>query len=92
MDNLAKDAFMARQKGMTYGKYMATKKPAERKAPQPRRGGIKRYCELCGKAFVRYDNRPQKYCSKECKARVDADLSRDYYMRNKAKKDENEKG
>ena len=71
MDNLAKDAFMARQNGMTYGKYMANKKPSEKLAPQPRKGAYTRTCPVCGNSFVRYDRVFQKYCTERCKYNAD---------------------
>ena len=73
MDNLAKDAFLARQNGMSYGNYMASKKPVikpvvkpVRKAPEKPKYEVKRNCIMCGNEFVRYDKRPQKYCCNEC--------------------------
>ena len=72
MDNLAKDAFMAKQNGMSYGKYMATKKPAYKAADSAPRGAkMELVCAVCGKKFYRYDRRFQKYCSRQCKDKND---------------------
>lgn len=90
MDNLAKDAFMARQKGMTYGKYMATKKPADRNVPtrkaQVNSGDVNCYCAKCGKAFVKKNQLRRKYCSLECRNSVKAERALERYRRLKSKK------
>ena len=59
MDNLAKDAFLARQNRMSYGQYMAKFKPAVPKA------SVKRKCLNCGRWF-----KPTKvklrFCNNDC--------------------------
>ena len=86
MDNLAKDAFMARQKGMSYGRYMATKKPGPVKKSPINSGNANCYCARCGKSFVKQNKLRQKYCSDMCyrQARSERELER--YRRSKSMK------
>jgi hypothetical protein len=96
MDNLAKDAFLARQNGMSYGKYMATKKPAERKVPakkkEPKIGSCETtcYCARCGKAFEKKTKSRQKYCSEECMKKTRSERELERYRKKKAKNAGNE--
>lgn len=86
MDNLAKDAFMARKSGMTYGKYMANKKPSKVVKPHVEAGEAKLYCTRCGKGFNRYDKIKQKYCSAACRNIVKSEQAKERYRRYKSKK------
>ena len=89
MDNLAKDAFMAKQNGMSYGKYMATKKPAYKTEDAPPRGAkVKFVCAVCGSVFYRYDRRAQKYCSLKCKQKVDNEREKKRYRDGKTESNE----
>ena len=67
MDKLARDAANARKKGMSYGQYMAQKKPD---IILPKKTNRKmRECQRCGKPFP-LDSRGagvKKFCSDECR-------------------------
>lgn len=69
MDNLAKDAFMAKKNGMSYGQYMAMFKPKAdpKKKPILKEGVSRHTCQQCGKEFIQYDKRRRLYCSPYCK-------------------------
>lgn len=63
MDNLARNAMLARKDGMSYGQWkalhpttMGEKTPDEREC----------VCLHCGKTFIPKTNRPQKYCQFYC--------------------------
>lgn len=62
MDNLAKDAFLARQNGMSYGRYIAKYKP-----PKPPRSKVKKetekLCQECGTEIPK-DSKRRKFCKK----------------------------
>lgn len=71
MDNLARNAMLAKQAGMSYGKWKALQPRVE---PQkPHKSEWERVCPYCGKTFVKKSNRVQTYC--------------DYYCRNEAQKE-----
>lgn len=63
MDNLAKEAVLARSAGMSYGKWKAMQNPTkiEKKAdPNERR------CRNCGEIIVQKTNRSRFYCGAYC--------------------------
>lgn len=66
IDKLDRDAKAASDAGLSYGKYMAMKNPVKIEPPKK---GTQHTCAMCGKEFIRYDNRAVKYCSMECKER-----------------------
>ena len=85
MDNLARNAMLARQAGMTYGKWKALHyKPEEFKPPVPEQSEYERVCEYCGQRFLVKSNRVQKYCEWYC--RHEAQKQRD-----KERKEQNDK-
>ena len=62
MDNLARNALLATQAGMSYGKWKAMQPVVvieKRELPE----GVK-LCRYCGKEFDSVNNK--KYCSSEC--------------------------
>lgn len=64
MDNLARNAMLARQAGMSYGKWKALQPvvvPVKKEIPE----GMKE-CPHCGKAFKGRKN--QRFCNPECTA------------------------
>ena len=63
MDNLTKDAMLARQAGMTYGKWKAMQ-PVEKPAPKKIPDGWK-CCEYCGKLFKGVVNK--RFCEPYCR-------------------------
>lgn len=65
MDQLSIDASNALKAGMSYGKYMATKKQTS--ATVPVQSGYKHTCPICGNEFVTNTKNARKYCSDECK-------------------------
>lgn len=75
MDNLAKDAFLAKRAGMTYGKW---------KANNPSTAGYKvelipdgwRKCECCGKPY-KPARAMQKFCELSCRDEARAMRLRD---------------
>ena len=63
MDRLARNAMLARQAGMSYGKWKAMQpqaKPAEKPIPEGWRK-----CEHCGKLFKK--NSGQRFCGLDCR-------------------------
>lgn len=63
MDNLAKDAMLARGAGMSYGPWKALH-PKTMEEREPIENGS--VCQHCGKTFFPKTNRPQKYCQFYC--------------------------
>ena len=66
MDKLAQDSTDAIKAGMSYGKYMAMKKPVEVTMKDENHY----ICEFCGKAFYTKYHKGQKYCSPECQEKA----------------------
>lgn len=64
MDQLTKDAVAAHKEGMTYGKYMAMKKPT---AIACKPEGYKHTCAFCGKEFYSKTKAVRNYCSDLCR-------------------------
>ena len=67
MDKLAKDANNALKKGMSYGQYMAQKKPEIIIPPKPK--GKMRECQKCGTLFqlTTRGKGVKKFCSDDCR-------------------------
>ena len=63
MDNLARNAMLARQAGMSYGQWKAMQQPVKIEKAVPD-GWI--VCENCGKAFKPKTKRPQRFCNCVC--------------------------
>ena len=72
MDNLARCAFLAKQNGMSYGKYMALFKPQLPKPQKPKKlkgeSLVRKVCQHCGQEFV--DPNRKLYCSQICTCRA----------------------
>lgn len=66
MDNLARNAMLARQAGLSYGKWKALQ-PATVPIKEAEPEGLK-VCLHCEKAFSGRNN--QKYCSLECREKA----------------------
>ena len=80
MDNLARDAMLARQAGMTYGKWKAEH---PRTKPDPNRHGpqvIECTCSICGAKFE-WVGRRKSVCSDACYAERKRRTSRESYAR-----------
>lgn len=69
MDNLAREAMLARQNNMSYGKWKALhyvpheQKPVKVEEPK---SGFETTCVCCGKMFLRENKRMRLYCSRYC--------------------------
>jgi predicted nucleic acid-binding Zn ribbon protein len=74
MDKLARDATNALKKRMSYGQYMAQKKP-EIIIPTPPKDVEMRECLRCGKLFPlnKQGSGKKKYCSDECREKFYAE-------------------
>ena len=66
MDNLARNAMLASQAGLSYGKWKALQ-PATAPTKEAELAGLK-VCLHCEKAFSGRKN--QKYCSLECRGKA----------------------
>ena len=66
MDNLARNAMLARQAGMSYGKWKALQ-PRVDPAKKEVKSEWERVCPVRGETFIRKDNRTQTYCNMYCK-------------------------
>ena len=64
MDNLARDAMLAKQAGMSYGRWKAMQEPVKPKKKDIPEGW--KVCKGCGKAFKPHDCK-QKYCDIGCR-------------------------
>lgn len=72
MDQLTIDSTNAIKEGMSYGKYMATKKPTIPTITTTQShdfSGYKHTCQFCRKEFVVYDRKVRKFCSDRCRER-----------------------
>lgn len=69
MDRLARNAMLARQAGMTYGKWKAMQyvppKPEEPVKVEPR-NEFEVKCQNCGKLFLKKNHRKKLYCDELC--------------------------
>ena len=64
MDNLAREAMLAKKAGMSYGKWKAMQEPKKpKKKPVPENWLV---CEYCGKQFKPTTKRPQRFCEHFC--------------------------
>lgn len=65
MDNLARNAFLARQAGMSYGKWKAMQGPVK----PPERKGYEKLgiCKYCRKTFLQSRSNKRQYCDSYCK-------------------------
>lgn len=79
MDNLARNAMLAKQAGMSYGKWKAMQQPVQIHKPQDLQPGWGR-CAECGKPFKKY-NKKQQYCEVGCQKQA-------YDRKNKERKAE----
>ena len=63
MDNLARNAMLAKQAGMSYGRWKAMQQPVkvEKQIPE---GWL--VCQNCGKAFKPKTKKKQSYCDVNC--------------------------
>lgn len=94
MDNLARNAMLAKQAGMSYGQWKAMQKPVkiEKKVPD---GWL--VCENCGKAFKPKTKRPQQFCEVECQKKAYSEkykekkreCARQYKARKRAERENN---
>ena len=88
MDRLARNAMLAKQANMSYGKWKAMQPivPVEKKA-ESQEGWIK--CAYCGKAFKPH-NPQQKYCEYACRERgyaeKESEIQRKYREKRKAER------
>lgn len=64
MDNLARDAILAKKAGLSYGQWKAMQKPVVKKEKKAKNGWKK--CKGCGKLFEPRNNK-QKYCDIVCR-------------------------
>ena len=67
MDNLARNAMLAKQAGMSYGKWKALQPRVEvkvQKETKPLTNESK--CIRCGTVFYKADKRKRLYCNEEC--------------------------
>lgn len=69
MDNLARNAMLAKEAGMSYGRWKAMQAPVEVKKPEPDKNTV--ICPECGVSFVK-GHYNQKYCSWHCQNLVAA--------------------
>lgn len=76
MDNLARNAMLAKQAGMSYGKWKALHPTEPKKADEIPEGW--RVCEYCGIAYKPKTKRRRRYCDSECQRMG-------YYNENKEK-------
>ncbi len=91
MDNLARNAMLAKQAGMSYGKWKAMQPVVTKteKAPLPQGW---RECEVCGKPYRKHGG--QKYCGIDCRKQAYADkereIKRKYMRKRRAMENESE--
>jgi hypothetical protein len=63
MDNLAMNAMLASQAGMSYGQWKAMQPVVEvERTPDER----ERVCQYCGKTFLLKTKRERKFCDAHC--------------------------
>lgn len=72
MDNLARDAFLARQNGMSYGQYMAKFNPPKEPVKKKQLDYMyKATCAGCGVEFTQSEKRKKKYCTEDCRRKYE---------------------
>ena len=64
MDNLAKDAMLARKAGMTYGRWKALHPNTKDEVVKPSEKEC--VCQHCGKTFILKTTHKRKYCEFYC--------------------------
>lgn len=79
MDNLARNAMLARKAGMSYGQWKALQ-PNTREEREPIQKG--RVCLHCGKIFIPKTNNNQKYCEFYCQNAAAQKRERERRMNN----------
>lgn len=84
MDNLARNAMLAKQAGMSYGQWKAMQQPVKpQKKPIP--DGWKA-CECCGNGFK--PKQGKRFCDIECRrtayAEKDREIKREYMRKRRA--------
>lgn len=74
MDNIARNAMLARQHGMSYGQWKALNYNPEAVAPKKEEylGEFATTCLNCGKVTVRKNFRTRLYCDSQCGAQYRA--------------------
>lgn len=80
MDNLDRDVKLARQAGMSYGRWKALQIPVvpEKKIPE---GWL--ICAYCGKPFKPRSRRRQKYCEQFCMKLANCEQAKKRYAEKK---------
>ena len=83
MDELSRDAMLAKQAGMSYGKWRALQPPEKEKVKEIPNGMVK--CEICGKLFKKRGTK--RFCDTVCREMAYRDKTRElnaeYYRRKK---------
>ena len=74
MDRLARNAMLAREAGMTYGKWKALQPVVEIEKPDMPKGMVP--CEWCRKPFFKKSNK--RFCNDECRVEAYAAKQREY--------------
>jgi predicted transcriptional regulator len=74
MDNLAREAMLARQARMTYGRWKAMQKPVQIEKKAIPDGWL--VCQNCGKPFKPTSKRAQKFCEVLCQKEAYAEKLR----------------
>ena len=75
MDRLSRNAMLARQAGMSYGKWKAMQEPVKIEEKPLPEGWVK--CQWCGKLIEQATKRKKLYCDTICGRQA-------YYQKNKA--------
>lgn len=68
MDNLAREAMLAKQNNMSYGRWKALHyvPNAPKAVVEEEKSGYETTCVNCGKVFLRENKRMRLYCSNYC--------------------------
>ena len=74
MDRLSMNAMLARQAGMTYGKWKAMQQPVKIEEKPLPEGWLK--CQWCGKQIKQANKRKKMYCDSICGRQA-------YYQKNR---------
>lgn len=74
MNNLARDAMLAKQAGMTYGQYKAMQDPVTVKKGIPEGWLV---CAWCGKQYKPKTKRKQLYCDFVCQREAQKEKDRE---------------
>lgn len=84
MSELSRDAMLARQAGMSYGKWRALQPPEVKKEKQTPEGWAE--CEQCGKLFRK--QRTKRYCDFDCRRKAYAEREKALYAERYRRKKE----